>query len=55
MNFQTISTIREQKVSSSLNTIIVEDNPFNIEINKDYLKKCGANIIGIAKNGSEAV
>jgi len=38
-----------------LRAMVVEDGPLNAQINKTYLKKCGASVVHIASNGKEAV
>ena len=45
----------ETKVGLNLRAMVVEDIPFNATINRDYLNKCRAQVIGIAQNGVEAV
>jgi len=45
----------ETKTDSNLRAMVVEDIPFNATINRDYLNKCRAQVIGIAQNGVEAV
>mgnify|MGYP002620644858 CR=1 FL=1 len=38
-----------------LRAMVVEDQSFNAQINRDYLEKCGVAVIFIAFNGKEAV
>jgi len=38
-----------------LKGLVVDDQPFNADINRTFLEKCGVEVLNIAKNGKEAV
>ena len=49
------SQLKRMKSLKQKNIMIVEDLPFNAQINESYVKKCGGEVMKVAENGRVAV